>query len=213
MRCTEYIMRALRDEVLDHVFLVPGGLIDPFLKDISGTKGVTPVVAAHEAGAAFMADGYARASGRFGACFAIGGPGVTNMVTAMACARTDYSPVVLFSGQVPTNWEGRGGFQDSSPCALNDVQVLHPVTVASIAVESPHLVHHHLRAGLTAMLAGSQGPVHLSLPRDIQEGMVHAPMGALAGLRLPSPDWWTGKPWRALFGCWTGGTDIPREKS
>ena len=54
------------------------------------------------------------------------GPGITNMVTAVAAARTDFSPVVVISGQVPTNWEGRGGFQDSSPAALNDVAVLHP---------------------------------------------------------------------------------------
>jgi len=172
---TIYLLKALRSEGITHVFLVPGGLIDPFLPALAGTRGITPVVAAHEGGAACMADGYARTGGRFGVCFAIGGPGITNMVTAMAAARSDFSPVLVVSGQVPTDWEGRGGFQDSSPAALNDVGVLQPLTKSSLMVENIHLFHHHLRASLTRMLAGSQGPVHLSLPTNIQRAAVHAP--------------------------------------
>ena len=68
MQTTKYILEAFRSEKITHVFLVPGGLIDPFLPALSSTPGLTPIVAAHEGGAACMADGYARASGRFGAC-------------------------------------------------------------------------------------------------------------------------------------------------
>jgi acetolactate synthase-1/2/3 large subunit len=175
MVTTRYLVEALRAEGISHIFLVPGGLIDPFLPALASTAGLTPIVAGHEGGAACMADGYARASGRFGVCFAIGGPGITNMVTAVAAARTDASPVLVISGQVPTDWEGRGGFQDSSPAALNDVAVLRPITISSLMVENSHLVNHHLRASLTRMLAGAKGPVHLSLPTDIQRGEVHAP--------------------------------------
>jgi acetolactate synthase-1/2/3 large subunit len=175
MLTTQYLLEAFRGEGITHVFLVPGGLIDPFLPTLAATNGVTPIVAAHEGGAACMADGYARASGRFGVCFAIGGPGITNMVTAVAAARTDFSPVMVISGQVPTDWEGRGGFQDSSPAALNDVAIFQPLTISSLMVESPHLVHHHLRASLTKMLAGTKGPVHLSLPANIQKAEVQAP--------------------------------------
>jgi len=179
MLTTSYILEAFRGEGVGHVFLVPGGLIDPFLPALAATAGISPVVAAHEAGAACMADGYARAGGRFGVCFAIGGPGITNMVTAVAAAHTDFSPVVVVSGQVPTNWEGRGGFQDSSPATLNDVAILQPITRSSLAVENIHLVHHHLRTSLTRMLAGSQGPVHLSLPLDIQKSDIQAPWQGL----------------------------------
>jgi acetolactate synthase-1/2/3 large subunit len=175
MLTTQYLLEAFRGEGISHVFLVPGGLIDPFLPALASTPGITPVVAGHEGGAACMADGYARAGGRFGACFAIGGPGVTNMVTAVAAARTDYSPVIVISGQVPTDWEGRGGFQDSSPAALNDVAVLSPITISSLMVQNLHLVNHHLRASMTKMLAGSQGPVHISLPTDIQKAEVQSP--------------------------------------
>ncbi|MFH0823612.1 MAG: thiamine pyrophosphate-binding protein, partial [Pseudomonadota bacterium] len=135
MLTTQYLLEAFRGEGITHVFLVPGGLIDPFLPALASTPGITPVVAGHEGGAASMADGYARAGGRFGVCFAIGGPGVTNMVTAVAAARTDFSPVIVISGQVPTDWEGRGGFQDSSPAALNDVAVLNPITISSLMVQ------------------------------------------------------------------------------
>jgi acetolactate synthase I/II/III large subunit len=175
MITTQYLLEALRGEGITHVFLVPGGLVDPFLPALAATEGITPIVACHEGGAAYMADGYARASGHFGVCFAIGGPGITNMVTAVAAARTDSSPIMVISGQVPTDWEGRGGFQDSSPAALNDVEILKPLAISSLAVETPHLVPHHLRASLTKMLAGAQGPVHISLPTDIQRAEIQAP--------------------------------------
>ena len=94
--------------------MVPGGLVDRFYPAFAATDGLTPIVATHEAGAAYMADGYARASGRFGACLVIGTPGLTNVMTPMAAALTDGSPVLVVSGEVPTSWEGRGGFQDAS---------------------------------------------------------------------------------------------------
>ena len=179
MQTTEFLVEALRTEGITHLFTVPGGLLDPFLPTLSSTSGVRPVVAAHEGGATYMADGYARASGRFGASFVIGGPGISNTVTAAAAARTDGSPIAIFSGQVPTDWEGRGGFQDSSPAALDDVALLRPLTVSSLEVENVHLVNHHLRSSLTRMLAGGQGPVHLSIPLDVQREDVHASWEAL----------------------------------
>ncbi len=175
MMTTAYYLDALVREGLSHAFLVPGGLIDPFLEDLAGTPGLVPIVAAHEGGAACMADGYARASGRFGVCLCIGGPGVTNTLTGMVAASMDNSPVLLISGQVPTNWEGRGGFQDSSPATLNDLAMLGPAVRKSLAVENIHLAGHHLRSALTAMLSGAQGPVHLSLPTDIQRGNISPP--------------------------------------
>lgn len=176
---TNYFLEALRAEGVSHVFMVPGGLIDPFLPAFAGVPDITPVIAAQEGGAAFMADGYARASGRFGACLVIGGPGITNTVTAMEAARSDGSPVLAVSGQVPTDWEGRGSFQDSSPAALDDLSILRPTCQASYAVDSVHLLRHHLRSCLLAMLAGRQGPAHLSLPLNIQHQSVEAPWESL----------------------------------
>ncbi len=175
MKATDYILNALLQEKLDHVFMVPGGLIDNFYPALCATPGIRFIVAAHEAGAAYMADGYARASGRFGACFVIGGPGVTNAVTALSAALTDQSPLFLLTGEVPTDWEGRGGFQDASAAGLNDVEILRPVTAYGYEVESPHLLHFHLRAALRQMMGARRAPVHLSVPVNVQTAEIAAP--------------------------------------
>ncbi|MCB2225176.1 MAG: thiamine pyrophosphate-binding protein [Desulfarculaceae bacterium] len=180
-KVTTYLLEALKAEGISHVFMVPGGLVDPFLPAFSEVEGLTPIVACQEGGAAYMADGYARASNRFGTCLVIGGPGITNTATAVEAARTDGSPMLVVSGQVPTDWEGRGGFQDSSPAALDDISILRPLSLASFAVESPALVRHHLRACLERMLAGGRGPVHLSLPLDVQKSPSEEPWAPLDG--------------------------------
>jgi acetolactate synthase I/II/III large subunit len=168
MKATQYILRAIAAEGVKHVFMVPGGLIDAFYPEFGDVAAIRPIVAAHEGGAAYMADGYARASGGLGVCFAIGGPGVTNTVTAMATALTDESPVLLISGEVPTDWEGRGGFQDASASGLNDIEILRSVTTYSMEVEDIHLLDHHLRGALAKTLAPESSPTHLSVPRNVQ---------------------------------------------
>jgi acetolactate synthase-1/2/3 large subunit len=70
---TDFILNALVQEGLTHLFMVPGGLVDPFLPALARHPKLQPIIAAHEGGAAYMADGYARASGRFGAVMGIGG--------------------------------------------------------------------------------------------------------------------------------------------
>jgi thiamine pyrophosphate-dependent acetolactate synthase large subunit-like protein len=103
----------LKSEGVSHVFMVPGALIDPFLSAFDRVDGMTPIVAAHEGGAAYMADGFGRGSGHFGVCFCIGGPGITNTVTAMATALTDEFPLLLMSGWFPRI--GRDGAGSRTP--------------------------------------------------------------------------------------------------
>jgi acetolactate synthase-1/2/3 large subunit len=129
-----------------------------------------PIVAAHEGGAAYVADGYARASGRFGAALGIGGPGLCNMVTAVAAAKTDSSPVLILSGEIPLDMEGLGEFQDASQATLDDTSVMKPLTRFSTTVASARTLNHWLRHGLTSMLAQPSGPVHLSLTHDALTG-------------------------------------------
>ena len=124
----DFILEALVREGIDHLFMVPGGLIDPFLPALARHPELKPIVATHEGGAAFMADGYARASGRFGAVLGIGGPGLCNMTTAVAAAKTDSSPLLVLSGEVPVDMEGLGQFQDASQASLDDTSVMRPVT-------------------------------------------------------------------------------------
>jgi acetolactate synthase I/II/III large subunit len=166
----DFILSALLEEGLTHLFLVPGGLVDPFLPALARHAKMQPIVAAHEGGAAYMADGYARASARFGAVLGIGGPGLCNMATPIAAAKTDSSPVLVLSGEIPVDMEGLGEFQDASQATLDDTTVMKPLTRLSITVASSRTLNHWLRHGLTAMLAQPRGPVHLSLTQDAITG-------------------------------------------
>lgn len=166
----DFILDALAKEGLTHLFLVPGGLVDPFLPAFARHPVPQPIVAAHEAGAAYMADGYARASARFGTVMGIGGPGLCNMATAVAAAKADFSPVLVLSGEIPVELEGLGEFQDASQATLDDTTVMKPLTRLSITVASSKTLNHWLRHGLTAMWQEPRGPVHLSLTQNAITG-------------------------------------------
>jgi acetolactate synthase-1/2/3 large subunit len=163
---TDYILSALAAEGLGHLFMVPGGLVDPFLPALARHPGIKPIIAAHEGGAVYMADGHARASGHFGAALGIGGPGAANMATAIAAAKTDRSPVLVMTGEIPLAMEGRGEFQDASQATLDDTAMMAPLTRLSKTVASGRNLNHWFRHALTAMWAEPRGPVHLSLTHD-----------------------------------------------
>jgi acetolactate synthase-1/2/3 large subunit len=163
---TDFILDALAREGIDHLFMVPGGLVDPFLPALGRQTALTPIVAAQEGGAAYMADGYARASGNFGAALCIGGPGLTNTVTAIATAETDFSPVLLMSGEVSTLIEGLGQFQDASPQTLDDVEIVKPIVRYSSSVDNPRNMPHIFKHAMLQLRTRPCGPVHLSLPND-----------------------------------------------
>jgi acetolactate synthase I/II/III large subunit len=178
---TDYILDALVAEGLGHLFMVPGGLVDPFLPALARQTKITPVIAAHEGGAVYMADGYARASGRFGAALGIGGPGSCNMATAVAAAKTDGSPLLVMTGEVPVDLEDRGAFQDASQATLNDTAVMAPLTRLSQTVATANNLNHWFRHALTAMWAQPRGPVHLSLTHDALAGECTAEYVEVAG--------------------------------
>ncbi len=173
MNVAEYLLAAIRDQGVDQVFMDPGGLNDSFMLPMTGTDGLHTVVAAFEGGAAYMADGYARASGGLGVCFGIGGPGVLNMTTALAAAGADRSTVLAISGEVARSWEGLGGFQDASGAAIDDIDALKPVTGLSVSVSSAAVVPHHLRHAVTHAFA-RRAPSHLSIPVDVQKAVIDA---------------------------------------
>lgn len=182
MKGTHYVLQALVTEGIEALFFVPGGLIDPFLSAFEGIPLIRPIVAAQEGGACFMADGYSRASGNFGVCMAIGGPGLTNMTTAISAAWTDESPILVLSGEVSTFMEGLGQFQDASASSFNDTEILKPVTSVSLSIENPRLLNHHFRKALATMFGRRKCPVHLSMPRDVQEADISGIHDRLKGL-------------------------------
>ena len=169
MRVTRAIVDAVCREGVDHFFLVPGGTIDPLLETLATHPEAKTVVCAHEGGAAYMADGYARMSGRFGVYAAISGPGFTNTISALTTAFCDRVPLLALSGEVKTDFEGRGSFQDSSTAGVRSLDIASSITALQFHLSHPDLTYHHLarllRAGLSA-----RAPVHLSIPVDVQRG-------------------------------------------
>ena len=125
-------------------------MVEPFLSEFI-PAGVTPIVACQEGGAAYMADGYARSTRNFGVAMGIGGPGVSNMVTAVSAAYSDRSPVLIVAGNVPFTWEGEGTFQDSSATGVEDRDVFLPMTVFAEVIPDPTLVGSFVRKAIKAM--------------------------------------------------------------
>ena len=184
-----YILKALEQEGIDHIFLVPGYNIDPFAINFE-KAGIKAVVAAHEGGAAYMADGYARARQGFGVCMGLGGPGVTNMVTAIAAAYADRSPVLVVSGSLPSKWDGDGTFQDSNPTGIDDCEIMRSITIWAQRIPTVYKpdqpcnqlykpsydkVGDFLQKAIRAMRGVENRPAFLSVPLDILEGKYDAP--------------------------------------
>jgi acetolactate synthase I/II/III large subunit len=162
-----YLLRAIRDEGVEHAFLVTGYKIAPFLSQFDEAH-VTPIVACHEAGAVYMADGYARATKNFGLAMGIGGPGVTNMVTAIAAAHSDRSPVLILAGYIPLTLEGQGAFQDSSSTAVEDRDLMAPMTAFAEVIPAKELAGAFVHKAVKAMTGVQNRPAFLSVPRDLQ---------------------------------------------
>lgn len=173
----EYLLQSLRQQGLTHVFLVPGGHIDPLVAELGKGVGLTPVVAAHEQGAGFMADGFARVSGRFGACMGIGGPGAANLLPAAVAAYSDRARVLFVSGDVPTTLQGRGAFQDGSIDGTSDAAFFQQATRYSEEIELANQLPRQLAAAARAMFGVPAGPVHLSIPTDIQNATIDGAAG------------------------------------
>jgi len=109
---------------VEYVFGVPGGAIEPLYDALARSErrgGVRAVVARHETGAAFMADGYARNSGKLGVCCSTTGPGATNMITGVASAYENNVPMLVITAQTAISTFGKGAIQDSSCTGVNTV--------------------------------------------------------------------------------------------
>jgi acetolactate synthase I/II/III large subunit len=167
-----HILARLAAEGVTHCFTVPGGPILPLLDALADDAAITPVLAKHEEGAAFMALGHAQA-GRAPALVAVTtGPGATNALTGVASADADQFPLLLITGQVATGALGRGSLQDSSGgnWSLDTVDVFRTATrlstVAGPAPAFPGQLEHALRTAY----GPRPGAVHLSIPADVLTG-------------------------------------------
>ncbi len=164
----EYLVDALADAGVSHIFGVIGGAVLPLFTATVGRRAQI-VMAKHEAGAAFMADGFARVRGGLGACIATSGPGATNLITGVASSYADSVPIVVLTGQVATKSFGKGAMQESSSEGVNIVDVFKPMTRYSTLAFKAELLPDIWQKALRTALGGRPGPVHLSLPTDVQK--------------------------------------------
>ena len=178
-KAAEYLVEALADAGVRHIFGVIGGSVVPTFVATLGSR-TQLVMTKHEAGAAFMADGYARVRGGLGACIATSGPGATNLITGVASAYADSIPIVVLTGQVATKSFGKGAFQESSSEGIDIVDVFKGMTRYSTLVfrgdRLPDVWHKAMRMAL----GGRPGPVHLSVPADVQEQSIVMPPRTVA---------------------------------
>ncbi|MEC9340429.1 MAG: thiamine pyrophosphate-binding protein [Pseudomonadota bacterium] len=154
---------------IEVAFGIPGGSIEPVLDALARSDrrgGIRPVIARHETGAAFMADGYARETGKLGVCFATAGPGATNMITGVATAFENDIPLLVLTAQTNLETMGRKAAQESSCTSVNTVGMFEFCTAYNSLVSHPEQFEPKLISAILAALR-ERKPTHLSLPRDV----------------------------------------------
>jgi len=164
MNGADAMLRSLEAEGVDIVFGLPGGAILPTYDAFARGTTVRHVLARHEQGAGHMAEGYARASGRVGVAIATSGPGATNLVTPIADAWMDSTPLVCITGQVRSNLIGTDAFQE---CDITGITI--PIVKHSWLVQDVEEIPATIKAAFHVASTGRCGPVLVDVPRDIQE--------------------------------------------
>ena len=176
VRGADLVWHALERAGADVVFGYPGGACLPLYDALPDHPRIHHVLVRHEQGAAHMADGYARATGRVGVCVATSGPGATNLVTGLACAYMDSVALVAITGQVSTPLMGRDAFQETDVIGLTG-----PITKHSYLVRSVEEIEPTIHRAFAVARSGRPGPVVVDIPKDIQIRM-------LAARSTPSPE-------------------------
>lgn len=166
----DLIIAYLEQLGVEYVFGIPGGAIEPFYNALARSErrgGPRAIVARHETGAAFMADGYSRNTGKLGVCCATTGPGATNLITGVASAYENHIPMLVITAQTALSTFGRGAFQDSSCTGVNTVELFKHCTRYSTLVSHANQLETKLNTAILRAFADPWGPVHLSIPIDV----------------------------------------------
>ena len=164
----EIIVKELIRAGVDTVFGYPGGQVIPLYDALYKEKGnIRHILTAHEQGASHAADGYARTSGKVGVCIATSGPGATNLVTGLATAYMDSSPVVAITGNVPLSLLGRDSFQE-----VDITGVTMPVTKHNWIIKRAEDIVKTIRMAFKIASSGRPGPVLVDVPKDLQVALI-----------------------------------------
>ena len=164
LKGAQILIECLKREGVNLVFGIPGGVNLPTF-DALYKSDIQVILTVHEQGAAHMADGYARASGKVGVCLATSGPGATNLVTGIANAFMDSIPIVAITGQVRTSVIGNDAFQE-----VDTIGITRPITKHSYLVKRPEEIARAVREAFHIARTGRPWPVLIDLPVDSTVG-------------------------------------------
>ncbi len=160
---SELVLECLRDQGVDTIFGYPGGAVIPLYDALYDYKEYfTHILTSHEQGAVHAADGYARSTGKVGVCFTTSGPGATNAVTGIATAFIDSVPLIVISGQVPTNLLGKDSFQE-----VDITGITLPITKHNYQVRESDDLYEIIEEAFYIAQSGRPGPVLIDIPKDL----------------------------------------------
>jgi len=172
---SELIVKYMERLGIEFVFGMPGAHIQPVYDSLYHSN-VKTVLAKHEQGAAFMACGCARASGKISACITTAGPGATNLVTGIANAYADRQPILVITGETSTHIFGKGGLQESSGegGSIDQDELFKSITRYRKVIERTDYLANVLNLASKVLLSPNSGPVLLCLPFNVQQELVDA---------------------------------------
>ncbi|TSA03705.1 MAG: biosynthetic-type acetolactate synthase large subunit [Nitrospiraceae bacterium] len=158
----EILIECLKREGVKTIFALPGGVVLKIFDMLHQQKEIDVVLTRHEQGAGHMAEGYAKATGKAGVCLVTSGPGMTNVITALADAYMDSVPLVCFSGQVPTSLIGNDAFQEADNMGLS-----RPCTKYNFLVKDVKDLAVTIKEAFYIATTGRPGPVLVDIPKDV----------------------------------------------
>lgn len=164
MKGGEAIIKALKNNGVDTIFGYPGGQVIPFY-DMLYDSDLNHILVRHEQCAAHAAEGYARASGKVGVCLATSGPGATNLVTGIANAYMDSSPIIAITGQVPSYLIGNDAFQEADILGIT-----MPITKHAYQIKDVNDIPSIIKSSFEISSSGRPGPIVIDVPKEVQEG-------------------------------------------
>ncbi|WP_439327722.1 acetolactate synthase 3 large subunit [Lonepinella sp. BR2357] len=158
----EMVVQSLRDQGVKFLFGYPGGSVLDIYDAIHTLGGIEHVLVRHEQAAVHMADGYARSTGEVGCVLVTSGPGATNAITGIATAYADSVPLVVLTGQVPSNLIGTDAFQE-----CDTIGITRPVVKHSFIIQRPEQIPEIIKKAFYIASTGRPGPVVIDIPKDM----------------------------------------------
>ncbi|MDX6525615.1 MAG: acetolactate synthase large subunit, partial [Gaiellales bacterium] len=168
MSGAEAVIRSLEAAGVEICFGIPGGAILPIYDALAHSESpLRHILVRHEQGGGHMAQGYARATGKVGVAWATSGPGATNLVTPVADAFLDSTPMVVVTGQVPTHLIGTDAFQEADTTGI-----FMPIVKHSFLIQRPEDITRCFREAFHIASTGRPGPVLIDVPKDVAQAEV-----------------------------------------